>query len=217
MKNKTAISLLSGGLDSMVSTAIAAKKHKIVLALTFDYGQRAAKREIEAARKIAKHFNLHHKVVTLKWLSEICETSLVARNKKVPLLSLNSLSKKSVTSSSAKAVWVPNRNALFVSIAAAYAETLGAKIIVAGFNKEEAKTFPDNSFEFVNATNKALALSTMIRPKLVSFTQKMTKRDMVDFAFENDLPVELVWSCYFGGKLQCGKCESCLRFIAAIS
>ncbi len=217
MKNKTAITLLSGGLDSMVSTAIAAKRHKIVLALTFDYGQRAAKREIEAARKIAKYFNIPHKVVPLKWLSEICKTSLVARNKKVPLLSLGALSKKGVTASSAKAVWVPNRNALFVNIAAAFAETIGSKVIVAGFNKEEAATFPDNSPEFVSAANRTLALSTMIRPKVFSFTQRMTKRDMVDFAFESDLPIELVWSCYLGGKLQCGRCESCMRFIAALS
>jgi len=186
----SAIILLSGGLDSFVSTAVARKRHKIILALTFDYGQRAAGREISAAGKMCGRWNIPHKVIRLPWLGSITHTALVNRKKHLPASS----------SSSAKAVWVPNRNALFINIAASFAESLGAGLIVTGFNKEEGATFPDNSAGFVRAVNGSLRTSTLVRPRVASFVQTMTKNDMVRYAICHGLPLDGCWPCYKGGK-----------------
>ncbi|PIR16443.1 MAG: 7-cyano-7-deazaguanine synthase QueC [Deltaproteobacteria bacterium CG11_big_fil_rev_8_21_14_0_20_49_13] len=227
---KRAITLLSGGLDSMVSTAIARKEHNIILALTFDYGQRAVKREMEAAKKICKPWKIPYKVIKLPWLGEITHTALVDRKKRIPTVCHSRLPSGGQGGNpthqrdprfcgdgrNAKAVWVPNRNGLFINIAASFAESLHADLIITGFNKEEAVTFSDNSAKFVSKMNETLRFSTLKRPKVVSFTQKMSKVDMVRCAIDQKLPLNCCWPCYEGGRSLCMKCESCLRFRRAI-
>ncbi len=216
-----AITLLSGGLDSFVSTALARKKHKVVLALTFDYGQRAAKREISAAGKMCKMWKIPHKVIKLPWLAEITNTALVNRKLKLPTPTLTLPPRGGGEGegevSTARAVWVPNRNGLFINVVASFAESLGAGIIVTGFNKEEAVAFPDNGPQFVKAANGALKFSTLNHPKVISFTQEMAKPDMIKYAVRKRLSVKLCWPCYEGGKKLCGKCESCVRFNRALN
>lgn len=211
---KKAISLLSGGLDSTVSTSIALKKSNVILVLTFDYGQRAAKREIEAAQKLCRIWKIKHKVVKLPWLGKITDTALVNSKSQIPNPKSQTLKFKNDIQN-AKAVWVPNRNGLFINIAAAFAESLDADTIITGFNKEEAVTFSDNSKRFVSAINKALTYATMKKVKVISHTQDMTKADMVDYAISHKVPLKYCWPCYEGGKKICGRCESCVRFYRA--
>ncbi|HZE96540.1 MAG TPA: 7-cyano-7-deazaguanine synthase, partial [Planctomycetota bacterium] len=149
------VAILSGGLDSTVSLAAATRKMKVVLAITFDYGQRAAKRERDASTKIAKHYKVPHRVLAIPWLADLTSTALVNRRAALPV---NEMSVRS-----AKAVWVPNRNGVFIEVAAAVAEALGADTVLAGFNREEAATFPDNSREYLAAINGALRYSTRSR------------------------------------------------------
>ncbi len=215
-----AITLLSGGLDSFISTAIARKKHKVVLALTFDYGQRAARRELLATRKMCRMWHIPHKVIKLPWLARITSTSLVNRQRNVPKFSTYALTHLRTQALTAQAVWVPNRNALFINIGAAFAETLHAQGIVTGFNKEEGVTFPDNSAMFVASINKTLTLGTLEHwntgAPVVSFVQQMTKKDMVRYALRHKLPLDICWPCYEGGRRLCGRCESCVRFFRAL-
>lgn len=206
------IALVSGGLDSLVSLAVANKETDIILALTFDYGQKSAKSEISAARKICSHYRVPLKVIRLDWLSKITSTALVNRKVQVPEISEGSLDGlQEITLDSAKAVWVPNRNGLFVNIAAAFAEALGADQIVAGFNSEEALTFPDNSLQFVNSVNAALKLSTLAKPKVVSYVQSFNKSGIITQGALLDVPFHLIYSCYNSGTKMCGRCESCAR------
>lgn len=207
---KKAISILSGGLDSFVSTAIAAKKHRIALAITFDYGQRAAKKEISAAKQMCSLLKIPHKTIEIPWLAKITKTSLVNRSTKVP-------SGKISNKSSAKAVWVPNRNSIFINIAAAFAETMDIDLIITGFNREEAATFPDNSRSFIESANKTLSKGTLKKPRVVSYTIDMMKKDVAGYAIRNRLPLGLCWPCYLGEEHLCGKCESCRRFFKAVS
>ena len=79
-----AITLLSSGLDSVAALAIAAESLDIEMAITFDYGQRAGKREIEYSRKVCEYFGIEHKVIKLDWLSEITSTSLVNQECRSP-------------------------------------------------------------------------------------------------------------------------------------
>ena len=202
------IILLSGGLDSLVSLGLSKDEYNIQLALTFDYGQKAAHKEIEQSRKICEYYNLEHRVIKLDWLKEITNTSLVS-NMAVPTDNLN-------TSDSAEAVWVPNRNALFLNIAASFCDSYGYKYIIYGANKEEGQTFPDNTENFRAEISKLFETSTLVKPKVVAPLINYNKDDIVRIAFANGAPLELVWSCYGYGDKHCGLCESCSHLKKAL-
>lgn len=200
--NKSII-LLSGGLDSVVTLAFS-KKHtdyNVELALTFDYGQKSLKSEIEASQKICEHYGIKHKVIKLDWLKEITHTSLVAAQD-VP-------SEDFETAKSAASVWVPNRNALFLNIAASFCDSYGFNFILYGANKEEAANFPDNTEEFRAQISKCFETSTLVKPTVIAPLINYTKDDIVKIAIEDFVPLELVRSCYNSGDGHCGKCESC--------
>jgi 7-cyano-7-deazaguanine synthase len=206
------IVLLSGGLDSVVSLTCACGQSKVCLALTFDYHQRAVSREIEAAKECCRRLKIAHRVLRLDWLAEITKTALVDRAKDIPRVDEKDLEGNSQSSIEAmKAVWVPNRNGLFIQIAAAYAETLGAQMIITGFNLDEGRRFSDNSPAFVEAVNRSLALSTLETVRVVSYTQHLTKSEIVQLGMEMDAPLDVIYSCYAGEERMCGLCESCAR------
>lgn len=208
--------LLSGGLDSAVSLACALQESTVKLCLTMDYGQRAAAREIGAAAALAAYYNLEHKIIELPFLKQITSTALVNEEQAIPAPGLADLDDPFAAGESAAAVWVPNRNGLFINIAACFAEALDCNLIVAGFNREEAKTFPDNSIPFVEGINKALAHSTRNRVRVLSYTQRLDKADIVRLGQKLGVPWQFIWSCYYGGKTMCGECESCRRFFRAM-
>jgi 7-cyano-7-deazaguanine synthase len=203
------VAILSGGLDSTVSLAAAARRMELVLALTFDYGQRAARREREASALIARRYRIPHRVIALPWLAGLTSTALVDRSAKLP--------EHEMSARSAAAVWVPNRNGVFIEIAAAHAESLGAGRLVTGFNREEAATFPDNSRAYVGAVSRALAYSTANGVRVVSHTQDLDKRGIVRLGRRLGAPLDLVWPCYRGGRTWCRRCESCLRSLRAFA
>lgn len=202
------VAILSGGLDSTVSLAVAARKMDVALALTFDYGQRAARRERQAAGAIARHYRVPHRVIEIPWLARLTRTALVNRRARLP--------RHEMSERSAQAVWVPNRNGVFIEIAAAHAESAGAARLVTGFNREEAATFPDNSPAYVRAVNRALSYSTANGVRVVSFTAGLDKRAIVRLGRKLGVPLGLIWPCYEGGRSWCGSCESCLRSLRAL-
>ena len=193
--------LMSGGLDSLAALGFVKEKYGIELALTFDYGQKAAIQEIEASKKICEFYNIENKVIKLDWLKEITKTALVSGNE-IP-------SEGFGTENSAKSVWVPNRNGLFLNIAAAFADSFGFDYIIFGANKDEGKTFPDNTEEFREEISKVFQKSTLYHPKVIAPLINYSKNDIVKIAMDNNIPLELVWSCYREGNMHCGVCESC--------
>jgi len=203
------VAILSGGLDSTVSLAVAARKMEVVLALTFDYGQRAALRERRASAAIARHYRIPHRVIAVPWLAGLTGTALVNRKAALP--------RHEMSERSAKAVWVPNRNGVFIEIAAAHAESAGATRLITGFNREEAATFPDNSKAYVGAVNRALSYSTANGVRVVSYTIDLDKKQIVRLGRKLRAPIARVWPCYEGGRTWCGSCESCLRSLRAMS
>lgn len=207
--NKSII-LLSGGLDSLVSLGLKKEELNVSLALTFDYGQKSSEQEIEASAKICEYYNLEHKVIKLDWLKNITQTSLVS-DKDIP--TGNELDNPE---NSAKSVWVPNRNGLFLNIAGSFADSYGYDFILIGANKEEGQTFPDNTQEFINAINKEFEFSTQKSPKVVAPLINSDKNDIVMLALQHGVPLELTRSCYQGGAKHCGICESCSRLKHAL-
>jgi 7-cyano-7-deazaguanine synthase len=209
-----AVFLLSGGLDSAVALALAQPSARSI-ALTFDYGQRAARREIESARAMAARAGIEHRAIELPFLGEITRTALVARAAELPRPDAAALD-SAAAKETAKAVWVPNRNGVFIAIAAAFAEAAGLKHVVVGFNREEGATFPDNTREFVACSNAALAFSTLAKVKVHNPVGKLDKLEIVQRGREAGAPIPLVWSCYEGGDEHCGTCESCRRLFRAL-
>ncbi len=198
------IILLSGGLDSLVSLGLGG--YDVSLALTFDYGQKSVKDEIEASRKICEYYGLEHKIIKLEWLKNITHTALVSDDKLPDKIDENS----------AKNVWVPNRNGLFLNIAGCFADAEGYDYILIGANKEEAQTFPDNTKDFIERVNAEFEFSTRKQPKVIAPLINYDKNDIVKLALEHDVPLNFVKSCYAGGERHCGKCESCIRLKNAL-
>ncbi len=210
------IVLLSAGLDSTVNLKCALERGEVAAALTCNYGQRAARREIEAAAAMCNRAGLRHEIIRLPWLAGITDTALVKRSKGIPHPNKNRLDSRSSAQKSAARVWVPNRNGIFLAIAAAFAESLGADCIVPGFNAEEAATFPDNSRAFVQAANQCLRFSTRSRVRIVCHTASKRKPAILRLGLMLKAPLDLIWCCYEGGRRMCGRCESCLRFVRAV-
>jgi 7-cyano-7-deazaguanine synthase len=207
--------LLSAGLDSSVGLAWAVEQGEVALALTFDYGQRSAAQEVRHARELALRFGVPHRVVELPFLAEITDTALVNRDAAVPEPRTEALDAPAATQT-ARAVWVPNRNGVFVNVAGAFAEALGAEQVVAGFNAEEGSTFPDNSVAYVTAADAALTLSTWQGVRLVAPLSGMRKDRIVELALARGIGMGSLWSCYHGGERMCGRCESCRRLRRAL-
>lgn len=216
MNRKKAVILLSGGLDSLSSLAVVHNNNiKIELALTFDYGQKAFDKELLASKKIANHYKINHEIIKLDWLKRITNTSLVSEEK-IPELTKENLSNDTITQESMKNVWVPNRNGLFINIAAAFCDSKEYDYIIIGANSEEAKTFSDNSKTFIESINETLKTSTNYNVSVLTPLIDMNKNEIIAKAIELKAPLEYINSCYDNTEKHCGKCESCTRLKHAL-
>ena len=209
-----AVVLLSGGLDSVVNLKCALDEHEVLLAVTFDYGQVAFEGEAGAASECARRYGIPHETVDLHWFRDLVGNPITGEGSFRPV-SADDLAAGG--RSLVDETWVPNRNAVFVSIGAAFAESLGAGLVIAGFNLEEARLYPDNSAEFLIRMNAALEISTLRDVEVRSYTLELDKRETVALGLENGAPLDLVYSCYekpYRG-LMCGTCQSCMRLKGA--
>ena len=211
---KNAIVLLSAGLDSTVNCYLTKRDYQNITALCFDYGQRASQKELSKASQIAKELQIPFQSLNLPWLKDLSDSALTSASTHLP--KNVDISDINETQKSAQAVWVPNRNAIFIHIAAAFAKGKNTDIIV-GFNKEEAMTFPDNSEKFVQSINNTLNLSTFSKVQVKSYTLQMNKKEIVQLGKSIGVNFDLIWSCYEGKETPCGLCESCLRTKAAFA
>ncbi|MGE3171768.1 MAG: 7-cyano-7-deazaguanine synthase QueC [Planctomycetota bacterium] len=206
-----AIALLSGGLDSVVASALWLDRGgRLARCVTIDYGQRAATREAAAAERFCAARGVTWQLVPLPWLGELSWRSgsaLVATERELPA----GTPAAPGDDASAAAVWVPARNCVLLALGAAFAEAFGADTVLAGFNREEAATFPDNSVEFVRAAAAFLGCGTRVGIAVASPTQDLDKAGIVAAARRLGIDRSDVWSCYRGEAAPCGHCESCLR------
>ncbi len=203
-----AVALLSGGLDSTVTLAMAVKAGDEVTALSFRYGQRHQK-ELESAMKVVEHYGIRHVIVDLD-LSSFTSSALTSKEVAVP-------ERKDVSEigGDIPATYVPARNIIFLSVAAGLAETIGADRIYIGANALDYSGYPDCRPEFFQAFEKVLAVGTKkgvegSPVRVVTPILRLTKAEIVKLGVELDAPLELTWSCYKGGAKACGRCDSCL-------
>lgn len=208
---KSFVVLLSSGMDSTVNFYRALEEGDVKLAITFNYGQKAATKEIERAKQLTKAKQVPHRVIELPFFRDFGKSSLINENEPIPLGEKVQIESLESSRETAKSVWVPNRNGIFLNIAAGFAEALNAEAIVPGFNLEEAVTFPDNSVAYIGAVEKSLDFSTSNQVKVKCWTQAMTKEEIVREGLRLKVDWSLIWPCYQVGDLWCGECESCRR------
>lgn len=199
-----AIALVSGGLDSVVSLAKALDILDVRLVLFLDYRQRALDRERQAVIGIASYYGLPIMEVDLGWLEGLSPPGMQSGDGAPTIAADPKLDRLDD-------VWVPNRNGVFLNVAAAYAEKYKCELIVTGFNREEASEFPDNSKDYVQAVNASLKYSTRNSVRVESFTQDLGKREIIELGLRLRAPLANIWSCYSAGEIMCGTCASCRR------
>lgn len=209
--------LLSGGLDSAANLAFLHQDGQQIASLFIDYGQRAAQSERRASQQLSEYYGASWFEIRLPWLGALGGNSLTDLSQELPQLQSTELDHLIKTQASANSVWVPNRNGVLLNIAGSWAEAHKCPEIVVGFNVEEAATFPDNSTDFMEATNRAFAYSTRGEVRVLSRTLSLNKRQIVQrlTALEKPFPKQMVWSCYEDFEKPCNTCESCLRSIRA--
>ena len=197
--SRKAVVLLSGGLDSTTVLFLAMAKGFDCHCLLFDYGQRHQK-ELAAAQKIAKSVRCKcSKVrINLPWGG----SSLLDKHQVIPFYS------RSLTPGSLPSTYVPGRNTIFLSYAISLAETINASTVFIGANAVDYSGYPDcrpNYYKSFNRLLKALDNGIQIRVPLIN----MKKSGIIRLGTRLGVPYGLTWSCYKGGKIPCGVCDSC--------
>ena len=190
---RRAIVLYSGGIDSLVATSMIAKQVDDIHLLYVKYGCVAEREERRALRSAAEFFKCSYSIIDANFIRTSIKGS-----------SLFTDVKRSDT-------WVPNRNMMFASIAAAMAEANDVDDVVFGTNIEASGLYPDNEPAFLEALSSALSIGSKRNPpvKVYSPIGNMTKTEIVLRACTDQLPVRDAWTCYKSGGPQCGVCSSC--------
>lgn len=188
--------LLSGGVDSTVCVAWELLLDHEVSCLTVDYGQLHI-REVQAARLVAELYGLSHCVVKVDPV--LFGGSAITGGGDVP----------EGHAEAPDATYVPARNTMLVALAAAYAESIGAGIVVLGANADDQAGYPDCRWDFIQAYRNVLSLGTVNKVWLSAPLLKLSKREVVVLGQRLDAPLGLTWSCYRGGEQPCGMCGAC--------
>ncbi len=212
MKNKKALVLLSGGLDSTVCLARAIEKYgrENVCALSISYGQKHS-REVEAARNVAEYYGISLDELDLSLIFRFSDCSLLqGSDKEIPHESYDKQLEQ--TQGAPVSTYVPFRNGLFLSSAAAIALSRECSVIYYGAHSDDAagNAYPDCSEAFNNAMNKAIYEGSGKQLTIEAPFVGLTKADVVKEGIRLNAPLRLTWSCYEGGEKPCGKCGTCI-------
>ncbi len=208
MVKPTAVLCLSGGMDSCVCAALAAREYE-VYALHFGYGQRTEARELRAAQDVArltgaKEF-MHLRIDLFRRIggSALTDASIAVPEahdigKEIPV------------------TYVPFRNAHFLSAAVSWAEVLGARTILIGAVEQDSSGYPDCRPAYYDAFNELIKMGTKdgdirVETPLI----RMRKREIVQLGVELNAPLHVSWSCYSGDEVACGVCDSCVLRLRA--
>jgi len=195
--------LVSGGMDSCVTTAMATQEYNLAL-LHLNYGQRTETRELKAFHDIADHYHAAHRlVISMEHLSKIGNSSLTDRTIPVSVADL--------TNSKIPSSYVPFRNAGMLSVAVSWAEVLNASAIFVGAVQEDSSGYPDCRREFYDAFELVVKTGTKptTRISIVTPVFNLNKAEIVLRGIALGAPLHLTWSCYAREDKACGICDSC--------
>lgn len=203
-----AVIVLSGGLDSATCMGIARDAGYELYPITFHYEQRH-EREVEQARKIAEYYGVtkNHQVVNLSFFRQLGGSALTDETEVVPT--------DGVMDDEIPNTYVPARNMIFLSLATAYAEVQGAKQIYTGVSAVDFSGYPDCRPEFIASMDQTINLATKVgvtseeKLSIVTPLIHLSKAETIKLGLSLGVPYHLTTSCYNGGEVACGVCDSC--------
>jgi 7-cyano-7-deazaguanine synthase len=203
--NKKAVVVLSGGLDSTTCMGIAKAAGCELYPITFDYGQ-LHHREVQQAKAIAAYYQVPaHKIVQMGFLREIGGSALTDETIAVPTEGV---------SDGIPATYVPARNLIFLSLATAYAEVIGATSIYIGVSAVDFSGYPDCRPSFIRSMTETINEATRVGSEGSKLTIEaplthLSKAETIKLGLSLGVPYHLTTSCYQGKEQACGVCDSC--------
>ena len=203
-RGRLAVCLVSGGMDSCVTAAIAREENERLAFLHVSYGQRTEARARRACEEIADYYGVGERLaVSIEHLARIGGSSLTEPG--LPVAEANLESREIPTS------YVPFRNAHLLAIAASWAEVCGAESIYIGAVAEDSSGYPDCRPEFYEAFERAIDAGTRpeTRIRIVTPVIDLRKSEIIMRGIELGAPLALTWSCYRASEAACGRCDSC--------
>jgi 7-cyano-7-deazaguanine synthase len=195
---KKCVVVFSGGLDSATVAYWAKNQGYQIYPIVFKYGQIAVK-EVCAARNIAEALGVGVKIVDFSVLKDVFFASALV-NRDIAL-----------SGEFSESIIVPFRNGVFLSVAVAYAVSVGVDKIFYGAHSSDDAFYPDCRREFYESFEKAVRLGTDLNISICAPFSGKEKVDVVKAAVELNVPIELTWSCYLDQEQHCGLCESCVN------
>jgi len=210
LERTRAVVLLSGGMDSSVCAAIAAKEH-VASALHISYGQRTEERERRAFINICDASGI--------------ESRLMVKNDALRVIGGSALTDNKIAVPESHAIgqdipvtYVPFRNAHFLAVAVSWAEVLGAEKIYIGAVEQDSSGYPDCRPAYYQAFNQVIKAGTKEgQIEVVTPLIAMRKSEIVRRGLELGAPFHLTWSCYSSAEAACGECESCALRLRAFA
>lgn len=200
-----AVCLVSGGMDSCVTAACAARDWTDLAFLHVTYGQRTAARERRSFDALAAHFGVaRHPVVDLEHLARVGGSSLFGDGPPVPVAG-------ETPADGIPSTYVPFRNGILLALATGMAEAWGGRAVYLGAVEEDSSGYPDCRAAFVEAFARAVELGTRPDASIAIVTPVigLSKTEIVRLGRELGAPLHLTWSCYVDDDRACGRCDSC--------
>jgi 7-cyano-7-deazaguanine synthase len=211
-RSSLAVCLVSGGMDSCVTAAIARAENDELAFLHVSYGQRTEARERGAFEGLADHYGVTKRLIaSVEYLKDIGGSSLTDEN--IQVAAANLASREIPTS------YVPFRNSHLLSIATSWAEVIGARRIYIGAVAEDSSGYPDCRPEFYEVFQRVIDAGTKpdTRIEIVTPVIYLRKSEIVNRGIELAAPLNLTWSCYQAETLACGRCDSCALRLRAFA
>jgi len=214
-----AVVCLSGGMDSTVCAALAARDYE-AYGIHFSYGQRTEARELASARQVAAAVGLRELLeLKMDLFRRIGGSALTDSSIAVPdAVEEDTATSSKRTGQAVPVTYVPFRNAHFLSAAVSWAEVLGAKTVFIGAVEQDSSGYPDCRPVYYEAFNRLIAAGTRDGDiEVVTPLIRLRKQEIVRLGVELGAPLHVSWSCYTGESEACGVCESCALRLRAFA
>jgi 7-cyano-7-deazaguanine synthase len=195
--------LCSGGMDSVTALHWARREHRVDAAVSFDYGSKHNPRELPFAAEHAAKLGVRHEIVPLRFMDRLFASDLLASGGDIP--------EGHYQAENMKQTVVPFRNAIMLSIAAGFAESLGAEGLVIAAHGGDHAIYPDCREDFMQAMGNAMRLGTYAGVRLLRPFIAMTKGEIAALGATLGVDFSRTYSCYKGGAVHCGKCGTCVE------
>lgn len=197
------IVLCSGGMDSVTALYWAARTHAVVAAVSFNYGAKHNAREIPFAAEHAARLGVRHETIALDFVNRLFTSDLLQSGGDIP--------EGHYEAENMKQTVVPFRNAILLSIACGFGESIGAQGLVIAAHGGDHAIYPDCREEFMRAMGDAMRLGTYAQVQLLRPFITHTKGQIAAEGARLGVDFARTWSCYKGGAVHCGKCGTCVE------